>query len=49
MVGLSLPVAILLGHMGALDAIKETARFASQVDAILAAVKFIEQRHRSVV
>lgn len=43
-VGLNLPVARLLGHSGALDAVKETVRFKNRTDALLAAVQLLEQR-----
>jgi SulP family sulfate permease len=43
MVGLNLPSVRLLSHIGVLDVVKETSRFSSRRDAILAAVQFLER------
>lgn len=45
MVGLGLPVARLLGHIGVLDAVKETVRFKNRADALQAAVQLLKQRN----
>jgi len=45
--GMQLPVARMLGRLGALDKLKETTRFASRLDAIRRAARIVEERRDS--
>ena len=43
MVGLSLPVARLLGRLGVLDVVKETSRFHTRLDAVRGAIDALDE------
>ena len=47
MVGLSAPVARLLGQMGVLDRFKETTRFPTRLEALKYAAEFVRDRDQS--